>query len=74
MFSPGGLHSLDSESDFKIMEELTYHQSLQSSLSLLVSVSRLLTNKRREPLALLPPRCGRIFPTLPDPAPLTQDK
>ncbi|EAA64119.1 hypothetical protein AN8905.2 [Aspergillus nidulans FGSC A4] len=32
MFSPGGLHSLDSEHDFKIMEELTYHQSLQKNL------------------------------------------
>lgn len=30
MFSPGGLQSLDSENDFEIMEELTYHQSLQS--------------------------------------------
>jgi hypothetical protein len=30
MFSPGGLRSLDSDKDFEIMEELTYHQSLQS--------------------------------------------
>ncbi|KAL4901052.1 hypothetical protein BDW74DRAFT_170426 [Aspergillus multicolor] len=32
MFSPGGLRSLDSEKDFEIMEELTYHQSLQKNL------------------------------------------
>ncbi|RDW64318.1 cytochrome P450 [Aspergillus mulundensis] len=32
MFSPGGLRSLDSEEDFEIMEELTYHQSLQKNL------------------------------------------
>ncbi|KAL4748815.1 hypothetical protein BDW72DRAFT_195456 [Aspergillus terricola var. indicus] len=32
MFSPGGLRSLDSENDVKIMEELTYHQSLQKNL------------------------------------------
>ncbi|KAL4943986.1 hypothetical protein BDV06DRAFT_123309 [Aspergillus oleicola] len=32
MFSPGGLHSLDSDLDFGIMEELTYHQSLQKNL------------------------------------------
>jgi hypothetical protein len=30
MFSPGGLKSLNVEKDFEIMEELTYHQSLQS--------------------------------------------
>ncbi|KAI9368731.1 cytochrome P450 [Aspergillus egyptiacus] len=34
MFSPGGLRSLDkgSDMDFEIMEELTYHQSLQKNL------------------------------------------
>ncbi|KAL3444360.1 cytochrome P450 [Aspergillus insuetus] len=32
MFSPGGLRSLDSDKDFEIMEELTYHQSLQKNL------------------------------------------
>ncbi|KAL5360573.1 cytochrome P450 [Aspergillus floccosus] len=32
MFSPGGLRSLDRAEDFAIMEELTYHQSLQKSL------------------------------------------
>ncbi|KAL2819847.1 cytochrome P450 [Aspergillus cavernicola] len=32
MFSPGGLQSLNSDSDFEIMEELTYHQSLQKNL------------------------------------------
>ncbi|KAL2846871.1 cytochrome P450 [Aspergillus pseudoustus] len=32
MFSPGGLRSLDSDKDFAIMEELTYHQSLQKNL------------------------------------------
>ncbi|KAL4772570.1 cytochrome P450 [Aspergillus nidulans var. acristatus] len=32
MFSPRGLRSLNSENDFKIMEELTYHQSLQKNL------------------------------------------
>ncbi|KAL5334968.1 cytochrome P450 [Aspergillus crustosus] len=32
MFSPGGLRSLDSDTDFEIMEELTYHQSLQKNL------------------------------------------
>ncbi|KAL4802600.1 cytochrome P450 [Aspergillus unguis] len=32
MFSPGGLHSLDLDTDFEIMEELTYHQSLQKNL------------------------------------------
>ncbi|KAL4961873.1 cytochrome P450 [Aspergillus stella-maris] len=32
MFSPGGLRSLDSDLDFEIMEELTYHQSLQKNL------------------------------------------
>ncbi|KAL4993528.1 cytochrome P450 [Aspergillus recurvatus] len=32
MFRPGGLRSLDSENDFEIMEELTYHQSLQKNL------------------------------------------
>ncbi|GLI78457.1 hypothetical protein PoHVEF18_006772 [Penicillium ochrochloron] len=32
MFSPGGLKSLNVEKDFEIMEELTYHQSLQKSL------------------------------------------
>lgn len=30
MFSPGGLKSLNVEKDFEIMQELTYHQSLQS--------------------------------------------
>jgi hypothetical protein len=33
MFSPGGLKSLNVEKDFEIMEELTYHQSLQSKQS-----------------------------------------
>ncbi|OOQ84467.1 cytochrome P450 monooxygenase [Penicillium brasilianum] len=32
MFSPGGLKSLNVEKDFEIMQELTYHQSLQKSL------------------------------------------
>ncbi|KAJ5719114.1 hypothetical protein N7493_007569 [Penicillium malachiteum] len=32
MFSPGGLKSLNIEQDFEIMQELTYHQSLQKSL------------------------------------------
>ncbi|KAL4923062.1 cytochrome P450 [Aspergillus undulatus] len=34
MFSPGGLRSLDADkdADFDIMEELTYHQSLQKNL------------------------------------------
>ncbi|KAJ5679171.1 Cytochrome P450 [Penicillium macrosclerotiorum] len=32
MFSPGGLRSLNLRRDFEIMEELTYHQSLQKSL------------------------------------------
>ncbi|KAL4783908.1 cytochrome P450 [Aspergillus varians] len=32
MFSPGGLHSLDSDEDFEMMKELTYHQSLQKNL------------------------------------------
>ncbi|KAL3459232.1 cytochrome P450 [Aspergillus heterothallicus] len=32
MFSPGGLRSLDSGKDFEIMEELTYHDSLQKNL------------------------------------------
>ncbi|KAL4915467.1 cytochrome P450 [Aspergillus aurantiobrunneus] len=32
MFSPGGLRSLDLDTDFEIMEELTYHQSLQKNL------------------------------------------
>ncbi|KAL4972468.1 cytochrome P450 [Aspergillus desertorum] len=32
MFSPGGLRSLDLKKDFEIMEELTYHQSLQKNL------------------------------------------
>ncbi|KAJ6005329.1 hypothetical protein N7451_003273 [Penicillium sp. IBT 35674x] len=32
MFSPGGLKSLNNPKDFEIMEELTYHQSLQKSL------------------------------------------
>lgn len=31
MFSPGGLDSLNNPKDFEIMEELTYHQSLQST-------------------------------------------
>ena len=30
MFSPGGLKSLDNAKDYEMMEELTYHQSLQS--------------------------------------------
>ena len=30
MFSPGGLKSLDIKKDFELMQELTYHQSLQS--------------------------------------------
>lgn len=30
MFSPGGLKSLNIQKDFDIMQELTYHQSLQS--------------------------------------------
>lgn len=30
MFSPGGTHSLTSVKDFELMEELTYHNSLQS--------------------------------------------
>ena len=33
MFSPGGLKSLNNPKDFEIMEELTYHQSLQSTPS-----------------------------------------
>ncbi|KAE8154562.1 putative cytochrome P450 [Aspergillus avenaceus] len=32
MFSPGGLRSLDNARDFDMMEELTYHQSLQKNL------------------------------------------
>ncbi|KAJ5934200.1 hypothetical protein N7466_003747 [Penicillium verhagenii] len=32
MFSPGGLKSLNLQKDFEIMQELTYHQSLQKSL------------------------------------------
>ncbi|PYH84679.1 cytochrome P450 [Aspergillus uvarum CBS 121591] len=32
MFSPGGLDSLTNENDFQIMEELTYHHSLQKNL------------------------------------------
>ncbi|KAE8373944.1 cytochrome P450 [Aspergillus bertholletiae] len=32
MFSPGGLKSLDNPQDFEMMEELTYHQSLQKNL------------------------------------------
>ncbi|KAJ5763579.1 hypothetical protein N7533_002260 [Penicillium manginii] len=32
MFSPGGLKSLNVKKDFEIMQELTYHQSLQKSL------------------------------------------
>ncbi|KAK5795877.1 hypothetical protein VI817_005162 [Penicillium citrinum] len=32
MFSPGGLKSLNIKKDFEIMQELTYHQSLQKSL------------------------------------------
>ncbi|KAJ5678396.1 uncharacterized protein N7477_004029 [Penicillium maclennaniae] len=32
MFSPGGLKSLDIQKDFDIMQELTYHQSLQKNL------------------------------------------
>ncbi|KAJ5746641.1 Cytochrome P450 [Penicillium odoratum] len=32
MFSPGGLKSLNIQKDFEIMQELTYHQSLQKSL------------------------------------------
>ncbi|KAJ6129907.1 hypothetical protein N7512_002687 [Penicillium capsulatum] len=32
MFSPGGLKSLDIRKDFELMQELTYHQSLQKSL------------------------------------------
>ncbi|KAJ5106319.1 Cytochrome P450 [Penicillium angulare] len=32
MFSPGGLKSLNISEDFEIMQELTYHQSLQKSL------------------------------------------
>ncbi|CAI7633250.1 unnamed protein product [Penicillium pancosmium] len=32
MFSPGGLKSLNLKKDFEIMQELTYHQSLQKSL------------------------------------------
>lgn len=30
MFSPGGLRSLNTAEDFALMEELTYHHSLQS--------------------------------------------
>ncbi|PYH95475.1 cytochrome P450 [Aspergillus ellipticus CBS 707.79] len=32
MFSPGGLNSLTNTNDFELMEELTYHQSLQINL------------------------------------------
>ncbi|OGM40505.1 cytochrome P450 monooxygenase [Aspergillus bombycis] len=32
MFSPGGLKSLDNAKDYEMMEELTYHQSLQKNL------------------------------------------
>ncbi|PIG86593.1 cytochrome P450 monooxygenase [Aspergillus arachidicola] len=32
MFSPGGLKSLDNTKDYEMMEELTYHQSLQKNL------------------------------------------
>lgn len=32
MFSPGGTHSLTKSKDFELMEELTYHNSLQSVL------------------------------------------
>ncbi|KAJ6119298.1 hypothetical protein N7523_003578 [Penicillium sp. IBT 18751x] len=32
MFSPGGLKSLNIQKDFDIMQELTYHQSLQKNL------------------------------------------
>ncbi|KAJ5121867.1 hypothetical protein N7526_008804, partial [Penicillium atrosanguineum] len=32
MFSPGGLKSLNVQKDFDIMQELTYHQSLQKNL------------------------------------------
>ncbi|KAE8156388.1 cytochrome P450 [Aspergillus tamarii] len=32
MFSPGGLKSLDNSKDYEMMEELTYHQSLQKNL------------------------------------------
>lgn len=31
MFSPGGLKSLDNQRDFELMQELTYHHSLQST-------------------------------------------
>lgn len=30
MFSPSGLNSLTDDNDFELMEELTYHNSLQS--------------------------------------------
>ncbi|PWY75020.1 cytochrome P450 [Aspergillus heteromorphus CBS 117.55] len=32
MFSPGGLKSLSDKNDYELMEELTYHQSLQKNL------------------------------------------
>ncbi|KAL1862123.1 hypothetical protein Plec18170_000947 [Paecilomyces lecythidis] len=32
MFSPGGTHSLTKSKDFELMEELTYHNSLQKNL------------------------------------------
>lgn len=32
MFSPSGLKSLTDENDFELMEEMTYHNSLQSML------------------------------------------
>lgn len=38
MFSPGGLKSLTIQKDFEIMQELTYHQSLQSEFPPLLTI------------------------------------
>ena len=56
MFSPGGLQSLDSENDFEIMEELTYHQSLQSSFVLsIASFARLMGSQKISCTITFPP-------------------
>lgn len=79
MFSPGGLKSLDSRGDYELMEELSYHQSLQSTLPCVLSLLLDFTSAEppvndREPPSLLPPESHPIPPILSLPSASTKDK
>jgi hypothetical protein len=64
MFSPGGLKSLNIQKDFEIMQELTYHQSLQSECSSTDNNAwiQLILTELREPSGVLPPCTSTILP------------